>query len=76
MKSLLTFRKSFNEQTPQALLDSIPMISWGRMQAGVPRALNAPAGCSVLKGSVSLSSMEREKEMHTHCGGYLPNPHP
>lgn len=55
-----TFLKSFKEQTPQRRLDMMPMISCTFMTAGVPRALKADAGCSVL---CALSDQQTEQTM-------------
>ena len=43
-----TLRNSFNEQTPQLRLASMPMISCNLMILGIPRAPKHPAGCSIL----------------------------
>ena len=50
---LLTCRKSFREQQPQFLADSIPIISIDFMFEGVPRAPKEAAGASVLDFPVS-----------------------
>jgi hypothetical protein len=51
-----TLLKSFRLQQPQFREASIPIISIHRMLSGVPRALNLPAGCSVLE---DLSNWEK-----------------
>ena len=43
-----TLRNSFNEQTPQLRLASMPIISCNLMIWGVPRAPKRAAGCSIL----------------------------
>jgi hypothetical protein len=47
------FLKSLSEQTPHARLASIPMISWRRMTAGVPRAPKLAARWEVLEQYVN-----------------------
>lgn len=44
-----TFLNSFKLQTPHLRFDSIPMTSCNLMISGVPRALKAAAGCSILQ---------------------------
>ena len=56
------FLNSFNEQTPQMRLCSIPITSIVRMIAGTPRAPKAAAGSAVLHSNMSTS---RETEIST-----------
>ena len=59
-----TLRKSFNEQTPQRRLASMPMISCNLMIWGVPRARKAAAGFSTLPGCWLVSYMLARRITH------------
>jgi hypothetical protein len=59
-----TLRNSFNEQTPQRRLDSMPIISCNLMIWGVPRAPKAAAGCSTLPCCQLFAHMLSRKTTH------------
>lgn len=64
---VLTFLKSFKEQQPHLLADSIPITSIHLMLAGVPRAPNVAAGCSVLYRAVGLLYRSRAATGNSLC---------
>lgn len=61
------WRKSFREQTPHCRFCSMPMISCRRITYGVPRALNLPAGCSVLSSLVNKGSSVTHVGIHSYA---------